>query len=48
MDVSTAFLHPEIDQPNVLINLPELRELGDLSEFDINSQSQAPRGTVTV
>ena len=37
MDVVTAFLHPEIDQTDVLMNLPELYGLGDLSEFNLNA-----------
>ena len=36
MDAVTAFLHPEIDQTDVLMNLPELHGLGDLSEFNLN------------
>ena len=39
MDVVTAFLHPKIDQPNVLMNLPELHSLGDLSEYDLASDT---------
>ena len=37
MDVVTAFLHPEIDQTDVLMNLPELYGLGDLSECNLNA-----------
>lgn len=33
MDVVTAFLHPEIDQTDILANLPGLHDLGDLSEL---------------
>lgn len=32
-----AFLHPGIDQTDVLMNLPELHDLGDLSEFDLSN-----------
>ena len=39
MDVVTAFLHPEIDQPDVLMNLPELHDLGNLSEFNLNADN---------
>jgi plasmid maintenance system killer protein len=35
MDVVTAFLHPEIDQKDVLMELPDLSGLGDLSEFGL-------------
>ena len=42
MDVMTAFLHPEIDQDDILIDLLELDNLGDLSEFGI-----IPGGTKT-
>ena len=37
MDVVTAFLHPEIDQTDVLMNLSEFHGLGDLSEFNLNA-----------
>ena len=37
MDVTTAFLHPQIDQDDIFMNLPELDNLGDLSEFGITS-----------
>ena len=39
MDVTTAFLHPQIDQDNVLMDLHELDNLGDLSEFGITPSS---------
>ena len=35
MDVVTAFLHPEIDQTDIFMSLPELYDLGDLSEFNL-------------
>ena len=43
MDVVTAFLHPEIDQPDVLMKLPELHSLGDLSEFDLTGKDHIVR-----
>ena len=43
MDVVTAPLHPEIDQPDILMNLPELHDLGDLSEFDLTGRNQVVR-----
>ena len=48
MDVTTASLHLEIGQSNVLMNLPELRGLGDLSEFSIHSQASSGTAGVTV
>ena len=39
MDVTTAFLHPQIDQDDVLMDLPKLDNLGDLSEFGITLSS---------
>ena len=43
MDVVTAFLHPEIDQTDIFMNLPELHGLGDLSEFNLNTDKQTVR-----
>ena len=43
MDVVTAFLHPKIDQPDIFMNLPELHDLGDLSEFDLSGRNQVVR-----
>ena len=37
MDVTIAFLHPQIGQQNVLMNTPEPNGLDDLSEFGIHS-----------
>ena len=37
MDVVTAFLHPEIDQTDILMNFPQLHGIGDLSEFNLNT-----------
>ena len=37
MDIVTAFLHPEIDQRDILMNVPELYGIGDLSEFNLNT-----------
>ena len=39
MDVVTAFLHPEIDQTDIFVGLPELYDLGDLSEFNLPSNT---------
>ena len=39
MDVTTAFLHPQIDQDDILMDLPELDNLGDLSEFGISTSN---------
>ena len=35
MDATTAFLHPGLDQDNVLMHLPGLSELGGLSASGI-------------
>ena len=43
MDVTTASLHPEIDQHDVLMNLLELNGRGDLSEFGIHSLQSTVR-----
>ena len=43
MDVVTAFLNPKIDQENVLMQLPELDNLGNLSEFDLEQTSSIVR-----
>ena len=48
MDVTTASLHPEIRQPNVLMNPPELRGLGALSEFSIHAQASSGTASMTV
>ena len=40
MDVVTAFLHPEIDQKDIPMKLPELHDLVDLSEFGLTSKSR--------
>ena len=37
MDVVTAFLHPKIDQTDILM---KLHDLGDLSEFGLTSQTR--------
>ena len=39
MDVVTAFLNPKIDQENVLMELPELNYLGNLSSFNLGKTS---------
>ena len=39
MDVTSAFLHSQIDQDGVLMDLPELGHLGDLSGFGITLSS---------
>ena len=39
MDVVTAFLNPKIDQENVLMELPELNCLGNLSSFNLEKTS---------
>lgn len=39
MDVVTACLNPKICQENVLTKLPELDNLGYLSEFDLEKSS---------
>ena len=43
MDVTTAFLHPQIDRDDILMDLPELDDLGDLSGLGI-----IPNSTKTV
>ena len=43
MDVVTAFLNPKIDQENVLMELPELDYLGDLSKFNLKKSSSIVR-----
>ena len=40
MDVVTAFLHPKIDQENIHMKLPELHDLGDLTEFGLSNESR--------
>lgn len=42
MDITTAFLHPQIDRDDILMDLPEL-DLGDVSDLGI-----IPNNTKTV
>ena len=43
MDVVTAFLNPKIDQEDILMKLPQLDNLGDLSEFNLDKSSSIVR-----
>lgn len=45
MDITTAFLHPQIDRDDILMDLPEL-DLGDVSDPGIipnNTKTVRPR-----
>ena len=48
MDVTTASLHPEIGQPNVLMNLPELRGLANPLKFSIRSLASSGTAGATL